>query len=311
MAQSTFRRGPSWQQDQLYQDQPWSGQKSAQDHSWGDTDVNMAGSEAAAAYQSMPAYGASSAYDGDGKTSTGDATTAGSGGYYQNGTWVPTHLGVLKSFSEKTGYGFITCAELNSRFGQDIFLHKNDIDFQNVQLGQWVEFAVVINERGQPQARNCVWLPDRTSHEDMALKSQHGHYPVFPRNDFPEANLVPEMSWQSGHIPMPGCAEPMTSYARGVTPFEKASPAMEGEVYEGTLKSYNSESGYGFLFSDVLWQKHNRDVYIHRSELPEDSMYRIGRKCTFRVTLNAKGHPQASNVKWQVEEDLPFHHGSV
>lgn len=43
-------------------------------------------------------------------------------------------------------------------WGVDVFVHKNNVPTP-WNLGQPVEFAVQVNQRSQPQAYDCNWLP--------------------------------------------------------------------------------------------------------------------------------------------------------
>jgi len=59
--------------------------------------------------------------------------------------------GIVKWFSEKKGYGFITMEE-----GRDLFVHHSSIDasgFRTLTEGERVSFEVEETDRG-PQAKN-------------------------------------------------------------------------------------------------------------------------------------------------------------
>mmetsp|Transcript_69746 Transcript_69746/g.199896 ORF Transcript_69746/g.199896 Transcript_69746/m.199896 type:complete len:212 (-) Transcript_69746:164-799(-) len=59
--------------------------------------------------------------------------------------------GVVKSYNEKNGYGFIDCAEVKQEHGSDVFLHSSDKGSFNV--GDHVAFSCFVNTMGKPQAR--------------------------------------------------------------------------------------------------------------------------------------------------------------
>jgi len=63
-------------------------------------------------------------------------------------------VGSIKSFSEKGGYGFITCEEVCSFFEgvSEVFLHR--AQFAGFSVGDEVDFAVSINKDGKPQAQD-------------------------------------------------------------------------------------------------------------------------------------------------------------
>eukprot|EP01065_Artemidia_motanka_P013100 TRINITY_DN1721_c8_g5_i1.p1 TRINITY_DN1721_c8_g5~~TRINITY_DN1721_c8_g5_i1.p1 ORF type:complete len:521 (+),score=52.45 TRINITY_DN1721_c8_g5_i1:57-1565(+) len=61
------------------------------------------------------------------------------------------YQGVIKSFVEGTGFGFIRCPELTTLYGADAFLHRQQ--FEGFTVGDAVEFQVNLNRSGKPQAR--------------------------------------------------------------------------------------------------------------------------------------------------------------
>jgi cold shock CspA family protein len=60
------------------------------------------------------------------------------------------HEGRIKSFSEKTEYGFITCDEVHAQYGGDVFLSRRELG--NCRVGDMVTFSLQINKQGKPQA---------------------------------------------------------------------------------------------------------------------------------------------------------------
>merc|ERR1740139_1242304 len=59
-------------------------------------------------------------------------------------------LGVVKSFNEEKGFGFIRSDEVHSSHGQDVFLHHRQLG--SFAVGSLVTFAVKVNDKGQPRA---------------------------------------------------------------------------------------------------------------------------------------------------------------
>ena len=63
--------------------------------------------------------------------------------------------GVVKWFDVKKGYGFIVSSEAEG----DVFAHYSKIQmegFKKLEAGENVEFTLVTNEKGQPQAEAIV-----------------------------------------------------------------------------------------------------------------------------------------------------------
>merc|ERR1712224_1024331 len=65
-------------------------------------------------------------------------------------------IGTLRPFNSANGFGFISCAETQSLFGRDVFVHKSIVE--NVPVGERVSFRVEM-KRGQPQAFDVSWPP--------------------------------------------------------------------------------------------------------------------------------------------------------
>eukprot|EP00397_Hematodinium_sp_SG-2012_P035815 GEMP01038584.1.p1 GENE.GEMP01038584.1~~GEMP01038584.1.p1 ORF type:complete len:308 (+),score=48.29 GEMP01038584.1:46-924(+) len=63
------------------------------------------------------------------------------------------YLGIVKSYNEGKGYGFIQCEETFLKFRRDIFIHKNEAtQIPGEKVGTSVTFTLQANEHGHPQA---------------------------------------------------------------------------------------------------------------------------------------------------------------
>jgi mRNA deadenylase 3'-5' endonuclease subunit Ccr4 len=70
--------------------------------------------------------------------------------------------------------------------------------------------------------------------------------------------------------------------------------------YSGVLKTYSPKDGYGFIHSPALKEGFDRDIYIHKVNLPEGAS--CGCTLTFGLQFNAKGQPQARDVSIVLDE---------
>lgn len=61
-----------------------------------------------------------------------------------------TYIGIIKSFNEKTNYGFIACDEIQTEYGSDCFCAGRYMNGHSV--GDTVEFDVAVTPQGKPQA---------------------------------------------------------------------------------------------------------------------------------------------------------------
>eukprot|EP00928_Gymnodinium_smaydae_P052853 TRINITY_DN36999_c0_g1_i1.p1 TRINITY_DN36999_c0_g1~~TRINITY_DN36999_c0_g1_i1.p1 ORF type:complete len:453 (+),score=103.85 TRINITY_DN36999_c0_g1_i1:98-1456(+) len=66
--------------------------------------------------------------------------------------------------------------------------------------------------------------------------------------------------------------------------------------YVGRLKSFSSQSGFGFLQCAQSLKQYGCDVFIHKHFVPKP--WHTGQAVEFAVTINARGQPQACDVLW-------------
>uniref|UniRef100_A0A7S2ALD1 CSD domain-containing protein n=1 Tax=Alexandrium andersonii TaxID=327968 RepID=A0A7S2ALD1_9DINO len=71
-------------------------------------------------------------------------------------------------------------------------------------------------------------------------------------------------------------------------------PPPPDKDFEGSLKSMSARHGYGFIVCGESHRLYGRDVYLPADQVPEGAEVRD--RLRFRITLSAKGHPQAANV---------------
>jgi len=72
-------------------------------------------------------------------------------------------VGSVKSFSVANGYGFVASPEVSTAFGRNVYINQIELDKMTgvsksqIACGTIVSFTVVLNKKGQPQAREvCV-----------------------------------------------------------------------------------------------------------------------------------------------------------
>mmetsp|Transcript_42031 Transcript_42031/g.116053 ORF Transcript_42031/g.116053 Transcript_42031/m.116053 type:complete len:364 (-) Transcript_42031:79-1170(-) len=149
----------------------WGGWNGA--NAWGDAAMNGAAAwkGGAACWGASPTFMKGAGAGGAGKSpGTGKSAGAGKAGPAAKasgsakdpqttqeipGVTDKRHSGSLKSFSAKSGYGFITCDEVCNHFGdevREVFVHHAQVgDFQ---VGAEITFAVIVNKDGKPQAKD-------------------------------------------------------------------------------------------------------------------------------------------------------------
>jgi len=81
---------------------------------------------------------------------------------------IQDHLGTLegqiKSFNDKSGYGFINCPEVVELGYKDVFLHYNQLG--EFRVGDWVKFTAFINKKQNVQAMELERSAKKRKTED-------------------------------------------------------------------------------------------------------------------------------------------------
>ncbi|CAK0907540.1 unnamed protein product, partial [Prorocentrum cordatum] len=223
------------------------------------------------------------------------------GGYDDyTGVWVAYYIGRLKSFNHKNGFGFIECMQCRKDYGCDVFVHKNFVPHP-WNIGQPVEFAVMCNQRGQPQAFDVNWLPrlDRPQPRTAAPAGgrQRGRRPASNgAGGGLSTGGTGDTSGSSGQ----GAAAAAASAKQAVP----ATPPTEPRKL-GTLKSFSAGQGYGFISCEEVFQMHQRDTYFDKGQIPPGSNWNYGQTLEFTLSLNQRKQPQARDINWDPVPRIP------
>jgi len=144
--------------------------------------------------------------------------------------------GRIKSFDERTGWGFVEGDAIHQLYGKDIFVSKTALQGQSVSPGDQVKLSVEMGMKGP-----------------MAVNVQ----------------VLPQGSFSAEGVP--------------------------GTVYMGTIKSFNSEKGWGFVTSEETEQIFGKDLFLHKREVGEMEPV-AGMEVQFFVQLSVGGRPEATGV---------------
>lgn len=78
------------------------------------------------------------------------------------------------------------------------------------------------------------------------------------------------------------------------TPASEAAGGEEnGERYEGTIKSFNASTGFGFIACDETFAMYGNDVFLHHTQI---AGFAVGDVVSFSVRINNQNKPQASSL---------------
>mmetsp|Transcript_85101 Transcript_85101/g.241152 ORF Transcript_85101/g.241152 Transcript_85101/m.241152 type:complete len:366 (+) Transcript_85101:71-1168(+) len=81
--------------------------------------------------------------------------------------------------------------------------------------------------------------------------------------------------------------------------------------YQGRIRSFSEQKGFGFIDCPETLRAFKRDVFIHRFQMGESGLW-VGQDVTFEVELNRTGCPQARSVQpldpdpWALSQEQGF-----
>ncbi|CAD7967570.1 unnamed protein product [Amoebophrya sp. A25] len=81
------------------------------------------------------------------------------------------HLGIIKSYNEQKGFGFIQCPEIEAHFGCDVFMHRREMN-ETHMVGKEVQFTIQLNQKGKPQASEITVIGDGVTAGDAAFAAK-------------------------------------------------------------------------------------------------------------------------------------------
>jgi len=213
------------------------------------------------------------------------------------------NIGMIKSFSELKGFGFIACDEVAQVFGNDVFLHVTQRN--GLAVGSKVNFAIVLNKDNKPMAYDLQLIDDGKG--KSAGKSSAGK--ALGKGKGADQDTSSQM-WTDmmrqigGKMSGGGKGSPMMFDQKGGGKGMGFSngKGQPDEVHAlgefiGVIKSFNPTKGYGFIECGDLRQTYGCDVYINTVQM---CGFRTGDAVAFVAYVNTFGKPQARDLKpWQ------------
>jgi len=213
------------------------------------------------------------------------------------------YVGQIKSFNPSKGWGFIESPQTHQIYGKDIFLLKSSLPQGAApSQGEQVTFRVVQGQRG-PQA------------DGVQLTNAYGAMGQSPMGGMGQAmgGMGQAMGMAQSPMGMAGMGQAGAYGGQanggrmqfGMAHTPQMPQMMGGEQYEGMVKSWNQQKGWGFLTSDTLLQTFGKDVFFMKSAVIGGFEVSQGQWCTFNVTQGDKG-PQAADVQLSPDQGMPM-----
>jgi len=253
-----------------------------------------------------------------------------------------SYVGVVKSYVEAKGWGFITSDATEQLFGKDIFFMKGAIESGAINKGDKVRFNVVAGLKG-PEATDVRQVGSIGAVHQVSQVREVSHTPVVQ-------NVVP-VGWQTyygvvksfredkgwGHIAcdathamfmkdifvmrsalrgqgvqpgdqvafklMSGIKGPEASDVRVLIPGSFSTDGTDGNLLTGAIKTYNPDKGWGFITSDELLANFGKDIFLHKREVA-DHIPSPGEEVQFMAIINKDGRPEATGVTFSVPKKV-------
>lgn len=184
--------------------------------------------------------------------------------------------GVLGNINYDKGFGFIQSPEATADFGKDVFVSTNEVG-DNAR-GSHINFTVIVNRNGQPQAR--------------LVQGRDGKVPQFLQGLYEQNHGIEQPAMKKPRFELPKGA--MIAPARVVAPQAGAMIAPAGGRYVGHIAEFNPAKQFGFISSPQTSQEFGKDAFLSSMELGN---FKVGDAVSFDVALNKNGQPQARNLQ--------------
>jgi len=215
-----------------------------------------------------------------------------------------TFIGKLKSFN-KDSHGFISCPELATRGCTPLVFVDGDtlrkFDFEHTLVhGTSLAFKVKCCDQRQPKAFD-IQKPVRYFGSVSQETKDNFRYLCCPDVfNFLNVNVLVLKHYVqqlrvgdavSFYVKRNALGSPEATEVREHSGIARARDT--DTFFEGTVKSFNSTKGYGFITCPQVLDLLDTDVFVHQKQMCH---YPPGFGVRFRVKLNGRGHPQAWDV---------------
>lgn len=227
--------------------------------------------------------------------------------------------GTVSSFSQQTAWGFITCPDLQTVYGKDIFFHLKDCGGAVISKGQKVSFLLADQQdpNGKPRAssvRGTQHSPDPPGSirytgvvHSFSTQSAWGFIscpdlqPVLGKDVFvhlKDCGGAAITKGQTVTFLLDENSTPGKPQARSVqVPGQPAGGANMPRL-SGTVTSYSEASAWGFITCPEVNQVYGKDTFFHLKDCHGATMAN-GVPVTFVLDQESadQGKPRACDVQ--------------
>lgn len=193
-----------------------------------------------------------------------------------------TLTGVLKEMGQK--FAFIGNEDVRQTFGCDVFCPAQACINLQFSLGDSIDFELMVNAKGQPQAANArkSAAPGGAWSQGVVIqppaKTQYASW-AQPGAD---SWALPQVTW----------AQPTAAYGPAKGKGKGKGTKQTGQTLCGPIKEVGSN--FCFISCEQTMAEMGKDVFCPAAAV---AGYNLGDMVEFELMYNAKGQPQASNVR--------------
>eukprot|EP00930_Biecheleria_cincta_P006732 TRINITY_DN10779_c0_g1_i1.p1 TRINITY_DN10779_c0_g1~~TRINITY_DN10779_c0_g1_i1.p1 ORF type:complete len:287 (-),score=57.30 TRINITY_DN10779_c0_g1_i1:165-1025(-) len=206
------------------------------------------------------------------------------------------YRGVVKSFSEYHGYGFISSPDITDAFGKDLFVHGHQI--KNFQPGDEVDFAILLN-KGKPNAFDLMSLSQAPA-ATKNLKDFHfakgkveGKGKAFDGKGKAFDGKGKAFDGKGKEHGM-GKGKRMDHLQPVLPPVSEVEvPGLTDRRFQGYIKGFK-EGKFGFIICDELEQEYGREIYCGWKHLRG---FQVNEEVSFACIMNQEGKIQAVDLQ--------------
>eukprot|EP00933_Yihiella_yeosuensis_P022933 TRINITY_DN1794_c0_g1_i1.p1 TRINITY_DN1794_c0_g1~~TRINITY_DN1794_c0_g1_i1.p1 ORF type:complete len:395 (-),score=94.04 TRINITY_DN1794_c0_g1_i1:264-1373(-) len=259
------------------------------DKGWGFIDCPAAGGDVFFLRSELNGYGASK---GDQLQFT--LTQGDKGNKAINITILPgadgsqTFIGEVKSFNASKGFGFVHSPAAEQLWGKDCFFMKSHLrDGATVAQGQKVQFKASMSDRGPACTEvTAMGAPAAAPMMGMGMQQPMQGMGMGFQQPMMGMGMQQPMMGMGMQQPMMGMQQPSVGGAKA---------PRDDETFFGTVKTVNTEKGWGHISCESLTKQYGKDMFVLKTDVEASGM-QPGQSVCFQVKQGPKG-PHAVNIR--------------
>jgi len=198
-------------------------------------------------------------------------------------------VGRIQYTNVQRGFGFILCKEASEHFGKDVFLHTAQQG--PFQANEEVDFAVLLNKDGMPQAFDLTWpQPGGPGGAPPKGVGKGG------KGDGAWTAGAGKGGKGDGSWKGDGAWDGAGKGGKGDAWMMPAAPAAGkgGESrHAGTIIAFTPGT-YGFIRCEELYAIDGKDIWLHHKQVAN---FNVGDSVNFTLITNARGQAQAVDLQ--------------